>query len=153
MAARASYDTLSRFIDFAAPARAPPVALARRLLLGSIAVTRAVLRPNPGIGLGAAQLTVALQQSGPFRMEWRTPGSDRIESELIVPGRAHINASDQPFWQRWRGMPRILVISIEREFAASVAEQAFVREPAVNGLMTVAADDPVRSEEHTAELQ
>src|SRR3546814_14294034 len=74
-------------------------------------------------------------------MEWRTPGSDRIESELIVPGRAHINASDQPFWQRWRGMPRILVISIEREFAASVAEQAFVREPAVNGLMTVAADD------------
>src|SRR3546814_13966402 len=103
MAARASYDTLSRFIDFAAPARAPPVALARRLVLGSIAVTRAVLRPNPGIGLGAAQLTVALQQSGPFRMEWRTPGSDRIESELIVPGRAHINASDPPFWQRWRG--------------------------------------------------
>src|SRR3546814_19176448 len=76
-------------------------------------------------------------------MGGRTPGSDRIESELIVPGRAHINASDQPFWQRWRGMPRILVISIEREFAASVAEQAFVREPAVNGLMTVAADDPV----------
>ena len=112
-------------IDFAGSARATPVALAHRLSVGTVALTRCTLHPNPGRRIGAVQLTVAVHQGAPFRMEWRMPGSDRLQQRLITPGTVHITSSNQPLWQRWRGRPRVLVIAIDHGFAFDVAQRAF----------------------------
>src|SRR3546814_11535847 len=82
-------------IDFAGPSRATPVALAHRLSVGTVALTRCTLHPNPGRRIGAVQLTVAVHQGAPFRMEWRMPGRDRLQQRHITPGPVPITSRSE----------------------------------------------------------
>jgi AraC family transcriptional regulator len=112
-------------IDFASAAPSPHVSYSTRLPLGEVTVTRGILTPNPGITLGATQLTVAMHRGAPFEMEWRDAESDKLRRKTVEIGDTHINAADRPLFQRWSISPSILVVAVDGDLVRRTLDGAF----------------------------
>jgi AraC family transcriptional regulator len=133
-------------IDFGSETPPARLSYTERIVHGGVGVSRVTLQPNAGVMLGASQFTVAIHEGTPFEMEWRLPEKRQMERRRIVSGDLHINAADQPLFQRWTTSPRILVIALEQIFIEQVVRDAFdgnepelrtvigVRDPVIEGM-------------------
>src|SRR3546814_19366943 len=61
-----------------------------------------------------SQLSIAIHVGDPIDLEWSEPGSDRLRVTRVEPGMAHINPGDNPFFQRWRGSPELLIVAFDQ---------------------------------------
>ena len=113
----------SHLVDFSSSLPDPALSYHRRMRFGEITLARYILRPNPGIDLGAEQVIVARHCGQPVRLEWRTPDSDALRSQLILRGDVHIKSAGEQFWQRWRVPADVLVIAFDRNFFANLSHQ------------------------------
>lgn len=111
-------------LDFRRPDRSP-VCFRNRIDHERLVVGDCVLDPNPGTSIGARQLTLVVHHGPPHRMEWQTPGSDRLRRRLIRPGDVHINPGNRPFFQRWPGRPRLIALAFDSSFIDRVVDEAF----------------------------
>ncbi|HBI20132.1 helix-turn-helix transcriptional regulator [Sandaracinobacter neustonicus] len=109
-----------RLIDFATEGCSPLFERTHRLSRGAIHIARGALTPNPGRRLGAPQLTAVVHEGEPFEMEWREPDTGRLQTALIRTGAVHVNPGDRPFYQRWTGQPRIMVIAFGSDFVEQI---------------------------------
>ncbi|HEY5338607.1 MAG TPA: AraC family transcriptional regulator [Rhizomicrobium sp.] len=114
-----------------------------KLRFGGVTLTRGELNPNPGAYLGTAQVTVVIHEGSRFRIEWRAPGSDKTQSNIVSRGCAHVADARIPFWQRWNGFPSIFAFAMDESFVAQVWQTAFdgVGDRAIETSIDV--DDPV----------
>lgn len=129
-------------IDFGSETPPARLSYTERIVHGGVGVSRVTLQPNAGVMLGASQFTVAIHEGTPFEMEWRLPEKRQMERRRIVSGDLHINAADQPLFQRWTTSPRILVIAMEQTFIEQVVRDAFDgNEPALRTVIGIR--DPV----------
>ena len=80
---------------------------------GGFHVARGILSPNPGLRLGASQLTAVIHEGEAFEMEWREPDTGRLHNAVVRPGSVHIHPADRPFYQRWSGQPKVMVMAFD----------------------------------------
>lgn len=106
-------------IDFADDP--PPLFEVRQgLSFDGFHIAQGTLAPNPGCQLGAPQMTAVIHEGAPFLFEWRRPDSGRLEQTEVRAGGIHINAGNRPFYQRWTGHQRILVMAFDRALVEQV---------------------------------
>ncbi len=115
-------------VDFAAPYPDYDLTYAERIIHSGISVSRCTLPPNLGQMIGATQLTIAVHEDEPLKMEWRLPGAVDTEQRTILRDMAHINPADHPVFQRWSGRPQIMVIALDRTFLEPIVSEAFAAE-------------------------
>src|SRR3546814_16405811 len=72
-----------------------------------------------------SQLSIAIHVGDPIDLEWSEPGSDRLRVTRIEPGMAHINPGDNPFFQRWRGSPELLIVAFDQAMIDRVGTEIF----------------------------
>jgi AraC family transcriptional regulator len=131
------------FVDDASAAPSPDFGFGKRLDIGSIALACGTFRPNPGAPIRFSKVTVALHASGPLRLDWRPPESDRMRSPLIADGQALMVGAGLPVWKRW-GTPRtIFALALEEGFFGKIAEQTFDGRCDCAIETAVGIDDPV----------
>ena len=92
--------------------------------LGSLGVilTCGSLRPTEGLHVRSAQITVAIHERTPFRMDWRTAESDRLRSAVIAPGQVHIGDGRLPFWVRSKASPTFFAMAVNESFVRTIWE-------------------------------
>lgn len=93
----------------------------RRIQLGDIVVADSLVAANPGMPLGGSLFTVTIYRGPTQRFSWRTPESDRLRSQMLVPGSALIDAAGEPWWVRWPKPASMLIVALKRDFLAEVA--------------------------------
>ncbi len=101
------------FTDAAAPSGFTP---AVRADAGGVHVARGRLAANDGARLGAAQLTLAIVESGAFDFEWRPGDGADLNSTPLLPNAALIVPPDNPCTCRWDARPTILTVAFDRDF-------------------------------------
>lgn len=87
-----------------------------RLAAGGVHVSRGRLAANDGARLGAAQLTIAVIESGAFDFEWRPSDGAEQRSAALLPNAALIIPPDHPCTCRWTARPTILTVAFDRGF-------------------------------------
>jgi AraC-like DNA-binding protein len=106
-------------IDFA-DAGPPLFELHQGFSQGGFHVARGSLSANPGSRFGAPQMTAVVHEGEPFLFEWRRPDTGRLERTEVRAGAVHINAGHRPFYQRWTGSQRVLVMAFDRSLVEQV---------------------------------
>lgn len=114
-------------IDFSYPLSTERLSVERHLSQSDLHIVRGFLAPSDGVLLGAAQSSVVVHKGEPFDMEWRSPGSDRLQTQRVEFGDVHINPGDTPFFQRWRETPLILGMALEPALIDRIGEETFGR--------------------------
>lgn len=61
-------------------------------------------------------------------MEWRLPGSDRLQGKQIACGDIHLNRGDNPFFLRWNMRSFILGIALDHGLIDRVGQETFGRD-------------------------
>lgn len=113
-------------IDFSAPRGSPRLKLANSLSYDGVHILRGALTPNEdGKVIGGSQLSIAIHMGAPIDLEWSEPGSDRVQVTHVEPGMAHINPGDNPFFQRWRDSPELLILAFDQALIDRVGTEAF----------------------------
>ncbi|HEY9578321.1 MAG TPA: AraC family transcriptional regulator [Rhizorhapis sp.] len=113
-------------IDFSAPRGSPRLKLANSLSYDGVHIIRGALTPNEdGKIIGGSQLSIAIHVGDPIDLEWSEPGSDRLRVTRVEPGMAHINPGDNPFFQRWRGSPELLIVAFDQAMIDRVGTEIF----------------------------
>jgi AraC family transcriptional regulator len=134
----------TELIDYSSGVAPRSLSYAGRFSYGSVTVSRCVLGPTGGVKLGSTQLTVALHDGPPLDMEWRLPGSERLERRPIVRGDVHIHPPDELAFKRWRGTGRVLAIALARNFVEDAVREAFESD-SLELRTTIGAQDPIIS--------
>jgi len=114
-------------VDFSHPVSTGRLSKDAHLSHSGVHIVRGTLSPHDGGEIGAAQLSVVVHKGEPFDMEWRLPGSDRLQTKRIEFGDIHINPSDTPFFQRWQAHPHILGMALDRALIDRVGQETFGR--------------------------
>ena len=113
-------------IDFSAPRGSRRLQLGSTLSHDGIHVVRGALSPNSdGTIIGGSPLSIAIQTGEPIDLEWSPPGSDKLRVTRVEPGMAHINPGDNPFFQRWQGTPRLLILAFDQAMIDRVGLETF----------------------------
>lgn len=136
-------DAKSDLIDVASAASSEKVRFDDHLRAGKVALARCTLQPNHGAFVGWAQVTTAIYDGASFRMDWRSPESDRVQSSLVADGRAILADAGLPMWKRWQARPSLFAFAIDEAFVKQIWQQAFdaAGHPSIQTSMGV--DDPV----------
>jgi len=130
-------------VDFGSNRPSRKIQLREKLGFGGVTLARGELRPNLGAYLASPQVTVVIHEGAPFRMDWRTPGSDKVRSSPVSPGCAHVADAGLPSWQRWEGTQSIFAFAIDEAFVERVWQTAFDGVGDRTILMSIDVDDPV----------
>lgn len=115
----------TELIDFSHPVSTNRFQINSRLSESGVHVIHGSLAPHEGGHIGAAQLSIVVHKGEPFEMEWRLPGSDRLQSKTIEFGDIHINPGDNPFFQRWTERPTILGMALDRLLLDQIGHETF----------------------------
>ena len=86
-----------KIIDFARPVRTNEFRLDARLSYGGVHLVHGSLAPHESGLIGAPRRTIVVHDDKPFDMDWRLPGSDRLQSARIKQSDVHIDPGDNPF--------------------------------------------------------
>lgn len=121
-------DDAMELVDFSHPVSTDRLSVNARLSHSGVHVVRGVLEPKEGGEIGAAQLSAVVHMGEPFNMEWRLPGSNRLQVRRIEFGDIHINPGDTPFFQRWNMRPNILGMALDHTLINRVGQETFGRD-------------------------
>ena len=72
--------------------------------------------PIEGLLVRSSQVTVAIHEGEPVRMDWRPSDSDLLHSKEITRGDAHVGDGRVPFWVQSHGSTSFLAIAIDKAF-------------------------------------
>jgi AraC family transcriptional regulator len=115
----------------------------KRLSFGAVELARCQSKPAEGRFLLPTGIGVAIHEGAPFEMEWRGPGSDRIQASTVAHGNAHIVDGRLPFWVRFGAATNFFALSIRESFLGEIWQKDFCG----GGDFAIAAafgiDDPV----------
>ncbi len=111
-------------IDFGSPAPARGLKALRRVTAGRVTLANGTFEPLDGTR-GTSHVTVAIHCSEAFTMERRIPGSDRLQSSIVGPGRAHVIGARLPFWHRWETSPSFFAFALDEELVRRTWREAF----------------------------
>lgn len=117
-------------IDFARPVHTNEFQLDAHFSHGGVHLVQGTLAPHESGLIGSPRLTIVVHNDKPFDMEWRLPGSDRLQSARIEYGAVHIDPGDHPFFQRWIVCPNIVGIALDRKLVDRVGHETFGRDGA-----------------------
>ncbi len=112
-------------VDFTDADAPSGYAAALRLAAGGVHLSRGRLAANHGVELGAAQLTIAVVESGAFDFEWRAGGG--LTSAPLLPNSALIAPPGRPCCCRWAARPTILAVAFEGGFIGKRRTETGVR--------------------------
>jgi AraC family transcriptional regulator len=119
-------------IDFSSPERSSRLVPLTSLSHDGIHVMRSTLTENEdGRSIGGAQLSIAVHLGSAMDLEWCPPGSDRKRTTRVERGMAHINPGSNPFYQRWKGTPELLIFAIDQHIIDRVGLETFGRSGSV----------------------
>ncbi|MDE2166276.1 MAG: helix-turn-helix transcriptional regulator [Alphaproteobacteria bacterium] len=111
----------------------------RRIQLGGIVVADSLVAASPGMPVGGRLFTVAIYRSPAQRFSWRTPESDLLRSQMLVPGSAFIDAASEPWWVRWPEPASMLIVAVKLDFLAKTATDLALTD--VNMTTQIGIDD------------
>jgi AraC family transcriptional regulator len=114
-------------IDFKSTQAIRTLALKDQLDFGAVVLVRGTSQPIEGFWVRSPQVTVAIHESETFRMDWRSAESDRLHSNEIARGHAHVGDGRLPFWFRSRASPSFFAIAMDVEFVKHIWEMEFDR--------------------------
>src|SRR5690606_19642806 len=117
-------------IDFARPVHTNEFQFDAHFSHGGVHLVQGTLAPHESGLIGSPRLTIVVHNDKPFDMEWRLPGSDRLQSARIEYGAVHIDPGDNPFFQRWIVCPNIVGIALDRKLVDRVGHETFGRDGA-----------------------
>lgn len=112
-------------VDFLAYRPTYHLTYAERISHDGVSVSKCIMPPNAGTAIGASQFTIAVFDGEPSEIEWRLPPGMGRQRRIFRRNMANINRANHPFYQRWSGMPRVLVIALDRAFLEPIIEEAF----------------------------
>jgi AraC family transcriptional regulator len=112
----------SRIVRSQSPIR--PLVVEDRLGLGGIALVRGSCQPTEGLRVCSSQVTVAIHEGEPFRMDWRA-ASDRLWSNEIVRDHAHVVDARLPLWVRSHASTSFFAIAMDAAFVNQIWETEF----------------------------
>ncbi len=115
----------AELIDFSYPLSTHRLRLEASVSAGGVHVLQGSLAPHLEGLIGGTQLSIVVHSGDPFEMEWRLPGSDRLQGARIEFGDAHINPADTPLFNRWADRPRIIGVAIDTALVDRVGEESF----------------------------
>ena len=133
----------SDLIDVASAAASEKVRFDGHLHAGNVTLARCTLQPNHGAYVGWAQVTAAIYDGASFRMDWRSPESDRLQSSIVADGRAILADAGLPMWKRWQTSPAFFAFAIDDRLVRQLWQDGFdeVGDPSIQTSMGL--DDPV----------
>jgi AraC family transcriptional regulator len=76
-------------------------------------------------------------------MDWRPPGSDRLQTSIVEPDLFHVADSRLDLWQRWSGTPEIFVFAIDEALIERIWQEDFRGTGQHHIATSIAVDDPV----------
>ena len=114
-------------IDFKSTSTSRTIVFREQLEFGAIAFVRGTSQPIEGFRVCSPQVTVAIHESETYRMDWRSAHSDRLRSNEIARGHAHVGDGRLPFWFRSRASPSFFAIAMDMAFVKQIWEMEFGR--------------------------
>jgi len=114
-------------IDFRLTPAIRTLAFKDRLGFGAVAFVRGISCPIEGLSVRSPQITAAIHESETFRMDWRSADSDRLHSNEIARGQAHVGDGRLPFWFRSQASPSFFAIAMDVAFVKQIWEMEFGR--------------------------
>jgi AraC family transcriptional regulator len=130
-------------IDFKSTPTSRTIAFGEQLRCGAIAFVRGNSQPIEGFWIRSPQVAVAIHESETFRMDWRLAESDRLRSNEIARGHAHVGDGRLPFWFRSRASPSFFAIAMDVEFVKHIWEMDFGRGDGLELKTAIGVHDPV----------
>jgi AraC family transcriptional regulator len=130
-------------VDFGSNGPFRKIQFGEKLGAGGVTFVRSALRPNPGAYLASPQISVIMHEGAPFRMDWREPGSDKMQSSAVSQGCVHVTNGEVPAWLRWEGTHSIFTFAIDRDFVEEVWQTAFHGVGDLRIVTSFEVDDPV----------
>jgi len=130
-------------IDFKSTPTSRTIAFGEQLRCGAIAFVRGNSQPIDGFWIRSPQVAVAIHESETFRMDWRLAESDRLRSNEIARGHAHVGDGRLPFWFRSRASPSFFAIAMDVEFVKHIWEMDFGRGDDFELKTAIGVHDPV----------
>jgi len=112
-------------IDFKSTPTSRTLSFRDQLGFGAVAFVRGISQPIEGLRVRSPQITVAVHESETFRMDWRSADSDRLHSNEIARGHAHVGDGRLPFWFRSQASPSFFAIAMDAAFVKQIWEMEF----------------------------
>src|ERR1700724_1692770 len=103
-------------IDFASRPPSRGLEFNARLSVSAVTLTHFTSRPIEVRHLGAAQITVAIDDGATFDLDWRWGESDRLRSSTVSHGRVHVGDGRLPLWVRCNASPPFFAFAVEASF-------------------------------------
>jgi AraC family transcriptional regulator len=119
------WDVRHDLIDFSSSEPSRRFTLNERLSFEPVTLAYCTSHPVEGRYLGATQVIVAIHDGKAFEMDWRGAESDRIQSNIVSHGQAHVGDARLPFWVRYRASPSFFAFALDERFVAEIWQTAF----------------------------
>ena len=130
-------------VDHASPGAPQKARFERLQQTRRASLIRCTAGPNHGHTISLNQITVAIHDGAALEMEWRTPGSDRLRSDIVSHGRVSMGDADVPFWARWRMPLSIVRFGIDKSFMTQVWRSEFDGANGHSIETSIGMEDPV----------
>jgi AraC family transcriptional regulator len=130
-------------IDFRSTPPIRTLVFKDRLTLGGITLVRGSSRPIEGLRVRSPQVTVAMHEGETFRMDWRGPDSDRLRSNKIARGHAHVGDARLPFWVRTQEPASFFAVAMDEAFVKGIWETEFGQAGDFELKTAIGVHDPV----------
>jgi AraC family transcriptional regulator len=119
------WDVRHDLIDFSSSEPSRGFTFKERLSFGSVTIAHCVSQPVEGRFLCSPQVIVAIHDGKTFDMDWRGAESDRIQSNRVLDGQAHVGDARLPFWVRYSASPSFFAFALDERFVTEIWQTDF----------------------------
>jgi AraC family transcriptional regulator len=130
-------------INFKSTRPTSHVALHDRVGSGGVILVRGSSHPIEGLLVRSSQVTVAIHESETLRIDWRPCDSDRLRSNKVARGDAHVVDGRLPFWVWSHGWASFFAIAMDEAFVNEIWEKEFNQARSFDLSAVIGVRDPV----------